>query len=172
MAHHPFGSNDKHKDTQENGPIKVSLFGRLLVAAQFFGVGLVFWPYGPVVINGTVVINGAGVVLFVCGGVLGVWTLMANHIGKFNIVPEVKQGATLVTTGPYAFIRHPMYSALLLIVCGVTAITGTLLNLLGLCMVVAALWQKSRLEEAFLRVVFEKYPEYTRKTKRFIPWVF
>src|SRR3989337_2375469 len=46
-------------------------------------------------------------------GLLGLWAIGTMGIGNFNVTPDVKQRARLVTSGPYRLIRHPMYTALL-----------------------------------------------------------
>ena len=54
-------------------------------------------------------------IISLVGIVFGLWSVweMAN-LGKYNIFPEVPNNATLVTSGPYAFIRHPMYASLII----------------------------------------------------------
>ena len=45
---------------------------------------------------------------------VGAWTLAHNRLGNFSVLPEPRAGARLVVTGPYAYVRHPMYLAVLL----------------------------------------------------------
>ena len=53
--------------------------------------------------------------LEIIGLYLGAWAIYTMKLRNLRIAPEVARGARLVTTGPYRFIRHPMYSAVLLI---------------------------------------------------------
>ena len=58
---------------------------------------------------------------------LGLWALSANRPGNFNIRPEPKTDGQLVQTGPYRWIRHPMYTAVLLFSIGCAGFVATLL---------------------------------------------
>ena len=83
------------------------------VFAQFLLIALILlqaWPLAPRVCS---------LVLLSTGLALGLWVFLHNRPGNFNIRPEPKAGALLVTTGPYRHIRHPMYVALLLIMAGI-----------------------------------------------------
>ncbi len=103
---------------------------------------------------------------------LGVWTLRANRLGNFNIHPRPRVGGTLVTSGPYAWIRHPMYTAFLL---GAFALARTAdagaawLIWWALSLV---LWFKSTLEERWMLAQHPGYAHYREQTKRFVPWVY
>ena len=70
-------------------------------------VGAVHWPVPPRAWPPTLFLLSVAVVL-------GVWTLGYNRWGNFNIRPELRPGARLVTGGPYRRIRHPMYASVLL----------------------------------------------------------
>lgn len=48
------------------------------------------------------------------GLALGLWAVTADRPGNFNIRPVPRAGGQLIDRGPYRWIRHPMYSALLL----------------------------------------------------------
>ena len=96
--------------------------GRLLVALQFISLVLLAWPWSPVrfsVLGTSIVVLGMG---------LGVWALAFNRIGNFNIRPEPKNDALLITGGPYRYIRHPMYVALLIFGAGIACWYGTWLK--------------------------------------------
>src|SRR4029450_4206361 len=62
--------------------------------------------------------NHAASMLVAAGVALGIWAVTANRPGNFNIRPEPKSGGQLVQTGPYRYLRHPMYSALMVAMLG------------------------------------------------------
>jgi len=106
------------------------------------------------------------------GFALGATALAHNRPGNFNIYPEPKPDTRLITCGPYRFIRHPMYTSLLLIMLGITLYRRQPGNFLGLGLVVLAVSGKAVREEALLGRQFPAYDAYCRKTWRFIPWLF
>ena len=59
--------------------------------------------------------------IILAGGVLGLWALAAMPLRQMRIVPEVHPRGRLVRAGPYRLIRHPMYSAVLLVAFGLLA---------------------------------------------------
>lgn len=77
--------------------------------------------------------------------------------------------ATLRTDGPYRLVRHPIYSGLLLLGAGLTAIAGTLLAAGILAVLFGLLSYKMRLEERLLARRFRDYAEYARRTPRLLP---
>ena len=85
---------------------------------------------------------------------------------------RITDGQHLVRTGPYAFVRNPIYSGIALAVFGTALVAGTIGGLLGFALVVASLWQKGRMEERFLLAEFgNEYAAYQRKVKFLIPFV-
>jgi protein-S-isoprenylcysteine O-methyltransferase Ste14 len=97
------------------------------------------------------------------------WTLLHNRVGNFNVRPMPKAEGQLVTSGPYHWIRHPMYTAALL---GASAMvwTGDFLPGLLLWFALAnVLLLKSRLEERWMVVQHPDYADYMRRSKRFLP---
>ncbi|QKO21805.1 isoprenylcysteine carboxylmethyltransferase family protein [Rhodoferax sp. BAB1] len=100
------------------------------------------------------------------------WTLRANRLGNFNIHPRPRVGGTLVTSGPYAWIRHPMYTAFLL---GTFALARTAdggAAWLAWWALSLVLWFKSTLEERWMLAQHPGYAHYREQTKRFVPWVY
>lgn len=106
------------------------------------------------------------------GIALGLWSLWEMRFSKFSIFPEVPKGATLVTTGPYAFIRHPMYTALMIYAVGRVMNNFSAWTVLYASFLVVLLRIKIEREEAFLMRAFKKYKEYTKTTSRLIPGVY
>lgn len=102
---------------------------------------------------------------------LGVWTLMVNRPGNFNVVPEPKEDGRLVTTGPYEWIRHPMYTSVLLFAAGCALlIHGWWAWFTWLCLLLVLSF-KALVEERMLLKQFAGYASYMRQTKRFLPGI-
>jgi len=118
----------------------------------------------------SVVLAVIGAVLFGCGIALAVWARL--HLGRNWGMPMTQRAEPeLVTSGPYRFVRHPIYTGLL------TAMLGTTLvnNLLGLIVVAALVgyfYYCGTVEERNLAATFPAaYPEYRSRTKMLIPFL-
>src|SRR3990172_3265288 len=53
--------------------------------------------------------------LFLAGILLAIWAILTIKLKNLQISPEINHGGSLVKSGPYRFIRHPMYASLLLV---------------------------------------------------------
>jgi protein-S-isoprenylcysteine O-methyltransferase Ste14 len=84
-----------------------------------------------------------------------------------------KEGHHVVDTGPYAIVRHPIYTGILLAAVATVAERGSGVAITGLVMVIVGLWLKARMEERFLRAELgaQAYDDYARKTAMLIPFV-
>lgn len=143
--------------------------GALLVAAQLALLGvlavqaLLSWRVQPWPAHAWAVL-AAGVAL-------GVWALSANRLGNFNVHPAPRAGGRLVREGPYRWIRHPMYSALLL--AGIGAVLGAgAWSAVVLGALAVVLWIKAGVEEEGMRAAHADYADYQRRTTRFVPFLF
>ncbi len=105
------------------------------------------------------------------GVLLGAWALSANGVGNFNIRPLPRPGGRLVRSGPYRFIRHPMYSAVLLCAIAAASIADHATGW-GLCAALAiVLGAKAALEERWMHAVHPDYADYRLHSKRFVPFI-
>jgi len=113
----------------------------------------------------------AAYALLIVGGLLFLWVLRHNHLGNFSFRPEPPANNQLITDGPYRFIRHPMYLALLLVMTGVVLLYGEPWRWLSLGALGTVLHFKARLEERFLCARFPEYRDYISHTKSILPFV-
>jgi protein-S-isoprenylcysteine O-methyltransferase Ste14 len=109
--------------------------------------------------------------LVAAGFAIGVWALTANRPGNFDIRPEPKPGGQLVTRGPYAYVRHPMYLAVMLGLLGFCLGYGTPWRWVALAALGIVLAIKMRIEESAMAALHPGYAEYARSTKRIVPFV-
>ncbi len=105
------------------------------------------------------------------GGLGAVWELVAAlRLGeRLTPTPVPRDGGQLRTDGPYAHVRHPIYTGVLLIVVGITLRSGSALVLaLGLA-TIGFFHAKARFEEGLLAERFPEYRTYASRTPRFVP---
>jgi protein-S-isoprenylcysteine O-methyltransferase Ste14 len=118
--------------------------GNLLVAAQFTLIGLCVLPLGPVIGSGQ--LRPLGLACLALAAVVGGLALLA--MGSDTRVHPVRMN------GIYAWIRHPMYAAVLLACLGVTLSTGRVLSLLSFLALVVVLHVKAQFEDRMLQEKF------------------
>jgi protein-S-isoprenylcysteine O-methyltransferase Ste14 len=113
-----------------------------------------------------------GVAITALGLALTVWarrTLGSNWSGTVT----VKKEHELITAGPYRYVRHPIYSGLLLGFVGSALAWGQWRGLLSLAIATYALWRKWRIEERFMGETFGTvYVDYAARTPAVIPRLF
>jgi protein-S-isoprenylcysteine O-methyltransferase Ste14 len=96
------------------------------------------------------------------------WTLGGN----WSSAVTFKQGHELIRTGPYRFVRHPIYTGLLAMALGTALDFGQLRRWLALPLMAAAFWFKLKQEERLLLRHFpDEYPIYKSQVKALVPFV-
>jgi protein-S-isoprenylcysteine O-methyltransferase Ste14 len=119
----------------------------------------------------TTAVAAIGSVLVVLGLLLGLWarvTLGSNWSGSVTF----KEDHKLIQKGPYALVRHPIYSAFLLMYLGTAIAAGTLGGFIGFPLLFLSCWIKLQQEESLMVKHFEEtYLEYRRRVKALIPFV-
>jgi protein-S-isoprenylcysteine O-methyltransferase Ste14 len=121
-------------------------------------------------------VNGIGIVLFILGTSLHIWTVKLLGILGIIGVPEVfsKIKESLVTVGPFSIVRHPTYLAHTLMFSGVLLITGVkavgILTVMDLIVINAVIIPLE--ERELLRRFGEEYQEYKKNVSyRFFPLI-
>ena len=110
-----------------------------------------------------------GLTLLLLGLAFACWARVV--LGRnWSATVQLKQGHELVVAGPYRWVRHPIYTGMLLGLFGTALVLGEWRGLLALALVAAAFWFKLRHEEAWMRERFgAAYLDYMRHTKALIP---
>ena len=117
---------------------------------------------------------GAGITsvfLAATGAGLAIWA--RSHLGKnWGIPMAVKKKPELVTSGPYKFVRHPIYTGFILGLMGSTLASGAFwfFSLLPMCayFIFSAFME----EKALAREFPAQYPEYKKRSKMLLPFIF
>jgi protein-S-isoprenylcysteine O-methyltransferase Ste14 len=112
-----------------------------------------------------------GFALTVSGAALAVSARIL--LGKnWSAAVTIKQDHEIIRRGPYALVRHPMYSGFLLAMLGTALAMGEVRGLLAIGLAFLGLWLKLRTEEQFLMDQFgAQYIKYRQQTKALIPFV-
>ena len=92
--------------------------------------------------------------------------------GNWSGTVTVKENHTLVTGGPYHFVRHPIYTGLLLALIGTALAIGAAYGFIATGLILIGFVIKLEVEEARMRDTFPEYADYSRHTARLIPKVF
>jgi protein-S-isoprenylcysteine O-methyltransferase Ste14 len=113
-----------------------------------------------------------GLLLVLSGIAFSVWArfiLGTNWSGMVTL----KDDHTLVRSGPYRFVRHPIYSGILLALIGSAFQLGLVRGFLGVVLFAIGFWFKLRVEEQLMTEHFgEQYVAYRREVKALVPFVF
>ena len=120
----------------------------------------------------SVVLHVVVVVCTVAGLVVAI-VARRTLAGNWSRAVAFKEDHELITGGLYAYVRHPIYTGILLMILGTVLLVGTLSAGIGFLIIFVALWFKLRAEEELLTDHFPReYPAYKQRTKALIPSVF
>jgi protein-S-isoprenylcysteine O-methyltransferase Ste14 len=133
------------------------------VVGTFMGVGILQLPVAHLDLSLQIfaaLLIGLGSL----GSLLVLWRLGRS----FSIMPEARR---LVTKGPYAWVRHPLYAMEMVTIAGTAVQFAAPWSWLIAFVVLALLWIRSRYEEQVLEMAYPEYGQYRSRTKRFIPGI-
>lgn len=117
--------------------------------------------------------QGLLLILQVLGILITLWGILVLRIGNFNIQPEVRRNAQFIITGPYKWIRNPMYLGILLYFGASVIQNPKNSNLIVFFLLTIVFYVKILKEEQYLENHFgEIYLKYKQNTHRLIPYIF
>ena len=141
------------------------LYSYALVTLQFVLIGALLF------LNKSIFSNFLALFIFICGALIGVYALWYNKLKNINIIPEIKEDAVLITTGAYAYIRHPMYFSVLMMMLGVVVADVNMMSMGLYLLLIITLLLKSYKEEKLWIEKSEAYRAYRQRTKSIIPFI-
>ncbi len=143
------------------------IVGGVLIGARWLAwpwwLAMRLWPHSPVPPR-------IGLALVAAGLAFAVWARV--HLGRnWSGVVTVKEGHELIRSGPYAYVRHPIYTGLIAAVLGSSVISDTVRAAVGLVIIAISLTVKSRIEERVMRETFgERYARYREQVPALVPF--
>ena len=135
----------------------------LLFNPRVLGLGVSITPQTPL-------LGLIGVALDLAGVAFAIWARLTLGRNWSGLVVTAQEGHELVQTGPYALVRHPIYTGLLLAIVGTALTLGTLASYLGVAAGVTGLLIRVHLEEKLMRERFgATHAAYRQRTWKLIP---
>jgi protein-S-isoprenylcysteine O-methyltransferase Ste14 len=146
--------------------IPLAVCGILLIR-NWAAVGPLAWRFVP----HTALVGWTGAMITAAG--IGIALAARAFLGRnWSGWVTVKKGHKLIRTGPYALVRHPIYSGVLLGILGTAIVVGEVRGLVATAVAVLGLRLKSLQEERFMEEEFgQEYGEYKKHIKAIIPHV-
>jgi protein-S-isoprenylcysteine O-methyltransferase Ste14 len=143
----------------------IDLLSAVGLSFMVAGILLLYWNHGLLSVSPIVI--GVQILSFF----LMIWARVTFGRRSFHATASPTEGG-LVTTGPYRYVRHPIYAAALFITWAGVLGNLSFVNVgFGLLMLAGAI-VRIRCEESLVRVRYPEYDEYAGKTSRFIPFLF
>jgi protein-S-isoprenylcysteine O-methyltransferase Ste14 len=134
------------------------------VVGTFLGVGMLLLP--PQELSSALYL--VSLLLIISGTGLAIWSALV--LGRsISILPEARR---LITWGPYASIRHPLYVGEIVAMAGVVLQFLSVWALLLLALLCVFQLQRMKYEEQILSHVFPKYGDYMARTARLVPGLY
>jgi len=169
-----WGASSKNSaQTKSSESRRSTIFHQILINAAYLILlfpipGLTGW-YLPPQLHYLVTI---GVIVEAAGILLAIWA--RRHLGRnWSAAVRIGEGHELIRSGPYRFLRHPIYTGVLCIAGGIAISWGQYHALVGLAMIIAAYIRKTRLEDEILQREFgDAYVDYRRHTWGLVPLIY
>jgi protein-S-isoprenylcysteine O-methyltransferase Ste14 len=138
---------------------------------------ILFLPYSSKVLPMQITPNDRifgplGVVLCFLGAVFAIWSRYVLGKNWSGVIATEKENHELVTTGPYAIVRHPIYLGFIIAMLGFALTVGNIISFVAVILGLITLILRISIEEKLMNGIFVgSYKEYSSKTKRLIPFI-
>jgi len=111
--------------------------------------------------------------LILCGSGIAFAIWARNILGtNWSAQPTLKENHELIMTGPYRYVRHPIYTGLFLAIFGTVIASGRILDFIIFAYLLIDTHFKAKIEESLMLQQFpDAYPAYQKQTKAIIPFV-
>ena len=146
--------------------LNLSIKSTLLVVIQFSCIGFLVFTCKYNQMGASAIFDIAISIL------LAFWSIYTMQKSKLRIFPEPSIDAILITDGPYRYIRHPMYTSVLLGCLGLVLIQFNLIRLAIFGLLVLNLLFKLHWEETMLKRKFDDYRKYCADTFKLVPFIY
>ncbi len=141
--------------------------GAILLAVRPSWLG----PLGLRIVPHDLISYGIGAALTVAGLLFAIWA--RYHLGRnWSGVITLKEDHALIRSGPYALVRHPIYSGLMLAIIGSAIARGNIAAALAVVAMLYAVLRRVRIEESWMSETFgSDYADYKASTPALIPFL-
>ncbi len=143
--------------------MKQKYYSYLLVSLQYIIMVILLY------INYTFLLQAVPLSIFFMGFIIGIYAIYCNKLHNFNIIPEIKDNANLVTHGIYKYVRHPMYLSVAVMMLGTIIFNLNFVNIFIYLILILALFLKARKEEKLWSKKIPQYSNYMKHSKMIIP---
>ena len=117
-------------------------------------------------------VQWAGCVLLLAAILFMSWTMRTNSFAAPVVKIQKERGQTVITTGPYAIVRHPLYFGALFYVAGTSLVLGSWWGFAMVPLVAFGFAIRIRVEEKALHEGLQGYADYARRVRwRLIPFI-
>ncbi len=159
----------RHSDTKRFDKVLLSIYLPLtyvqpavagLDAVRFRWTSMPFWTVWP------------GIALFVAAMGLASWVMMVNRFAETTVRIQTDRAHTVVSTGPYRWVRHPMYVGAILMYPATALMLGSMWALAVAGLIAVLMVVRTALEDRTLRRELVGYEEFTTRTRwRLVPGI-
>jgi len=133
-----------------------------------FGLIAVLFVIGPAIVTERYALTAAQLL----GLLLGLYGIYTVGLPNFSAYPTPREGSMLITNGPFKFIRHPMYLAVLLCCAPISVYQPTIAKTITVTLLLLILLIKIVVEERLLEQRYSGYKVYKKRSWRLIPFLY
>ena len=147
--------------------IKVKRLDIIYVTIQFILLTIFYIPFFSNVFQTPLIIKYAGAIISILGFLIILIAILQLN-KNLTPFPTPKENGSLINTGLYKYVRHPIYSGIFLAAIGIALYTGSYWQLVISFILLILFYFKSKYEESLLIEKYKDYEDYKKVTRRFL----